>query len=84
VGLAPLHQQELRMKKYECSYSVSPSVTYYVIVIANNDTHAAEMASGCVKRSSTFSQNVEPRRWNVSVIDTGYSGDAKVVDYYKR
>jgi len=73
------------MKKYRCSYSFGPGkYTYFVDVLADSESHSREMASACVREKSTFSSNVDSERWNVSLLDTGYSGPAKVVDYYKQ
>jgi hypothetical protein len=72
------------MKKFRCSHAFGPGkYTYYVDVIADSEGHAKEMASACVREKSTFSSSVSPEHWNVSVVDTGCSGPAKVVDYSK-
>lgn len=74
----------LYMDKFRCTHTIGrDGYTYYVDVIANNESHAKELASMCVKDKSYFTNNVDPRDWNVSELDSGYSGPAKVVDYGK-
>jgi hypothetical protein len=71
------------MNKYECTWNKgSGCYTFVVEVKAATEEHAKQMASALASRTSGWPY-IETNRWNVSVLDTGYSGDAKVLDYKK-
>jgi hypothetical protein len=68
------------MKKFQCSAGISSSTTKYnVVVIADSEYQAREMASGWIQQSDEFSKTVQPQNWSVAVLEDGFSGDTKVV-----
>ncbi len=72
------------MTKYECSHTLRSGVAYFVIVKANSEEHAREMATACTRSEPYFREIVDTGRWNVSPLDHGHSGDPKILDYFKR
>jgi hypothetical protein len=72
------------MDKLRCTCTPSKnSYTYIIDVVADDESHAREMATACVREKSYFPSNVDTRDWNVSYVDSGYSGPARVLDYSK-
>ena len=71
------------MYKYECTWNKgSGYYTFVVEVKAETEAHAKQMASALASRTSGW-PDIETNNWNVSVLDSGYSGDAQILDYKK-
>lgn len=73
------------MNKYECTYRKEPKPNFFLFVVtllANSEEQAKQMASALAQRTSNWPA-VPASSWNVAVLDTGYKGDAKILDYKK-
>ena len=69
------------MNKYQCRVGIASSTTsYYVIVIANSEWQAREIASGHVRESGKFEKTVRPESWDdVDVLESVRGEETSVV-----
>ncbi len=66
------------MRKYNCTTS-GRSTTYFVVVVADDEQHATEMAQ--VRARQKWGSGIAGQRWNVEYVDSGYSSPARILDF---